>query len=367
MDKGVRNRALIAIGIVVGIIAISLLILFVVLFLGSLFISSLTKEPRTYMHENAEKNAMNYVYDKYGMKPKIVSTKIFHRTASSFSPSKTNECIVKMKYNNKEFEVLIPCDKESIDGYDDYEYDYILEKYRQYLSNKFNISVPYISLYNQNLFEDAKTDYYKYIKPKYNNDNFSEMFKYSVITIYTNGNYDINAINDYFDSFKEDSLEEVYLYNFVDNDRYNEYRKIKDKNIDNYLNNYYINLEYRYNVYNKKSTITYDEYSELKTNFGFIKYKKVDNVVLEVEESGTDCYKIYNKLDKSCDNIAVNIYVPKNTIDIKKENLFIKARDTRYEFKLLDDRYLKVDNYLSTNVGMYNDVSLDICFIKEEK
>ncbi len=72
----------------------------------------------------AKENAVNYVKEKYDINAEVYDA-ILERNYGMFSSTPTSKVLVKMKYDNREFNVYIDGENANTDGYDDYQKDSI--------------------------------------------------------------------------------------------------------------------------------------------------------------------------------------------------------------------------------------------------
>lgn len=93
----------------------------------------------------AKENAQAYIQQKYGFEASIVSTDFQTYNSSpvpDFTPDPTGNVYVEMKYQNKTFDVFITGEKESLEGYDNYQYQNILRDLLRHIKHYTHID-PY--------------------------------------------------------------------------------------------------------------------------------------------------------------------------------------------------------------------------------
>ena len=313
MDNGVKKRAGIAVLIVIGVIVVSLLILFGVLFLGGLFITKLAETPREERNDYAEKNAVSYIENKYGFTPKVVSSSVVKESTGPFSSTKTDNCEVHMKNGSKRFTVIIPCVSKSDNGYDNYQYQEILDDYKKFLEEKFDTKIAYIDL-------DMYTDIPGYSKKTqcthnlYKNKNFSEVIKHGFLTSVVYDNKD--EIYDYMKSLDNEfgvdgMFYEVDINGFVNESRYKEITK-SEMNFPDY---YYLNFRI---TRNSRET-DLKEYKEIKTDIGLIKYEDVEYERFSYKKISDKCYHITYDTPVERNNKTLYVYISKKDFNIKYE------------------------------------------------
>ncbi len=83
----------------------------------------------------AKENATNYVKEKYGFEA-AVQDAILERSSGLFSTTPTSKVLVKMKYDNKDFNVYIDGSKTNTDGADDYQESVINDAIKELLKNQ---------------------------------------------------------------------------------------------------------------------------------------------------------------------------------------------------------------------------------------
>lgn len=120
--------------------------------------------------EQAKKNTYYYIKNKYGFKPKIIDVDLdMEHESMSY---KTGYAYVKAKYEEKEFNVVIPSDRKSIKGADDYQKKEISEAIVNNIISEIG-KVPYTYIINS----------YSSINKKLGNEYI---------------NRDVNCIRDYY-------------------------------------------------------------------------------------------------------------------------------------------------------------------------
>ncbi len=141
-----------------------------------------TKEEQELMdkyEEIGESNAIKYVENKYGFTPKVIETKNTYNEPGivpDFSPMPNGTVLVTMEYGDKEFEVEITGEEESLDGADNYQKeeilaylnDYVVEHYPMVEEAEFyeleQDDYYFSELLTGDNFKDYVEDYYVAIK-----------------------------------------------------------------------------------------------------------------------------------------------------------------------------------------------------------
>lgn len=159
-----------------GILA--LLVMSSIVFIGCGY----TKEEQELMdkyEEIGESNAIKYVENKYGFTPKVIETKNTYNEPGivpDFSPMANGTVLVTMEYGDKEFEVEITGEEESLDGADNYQKeeilaylnDYVVEHYPMVEEAEFyeleQDDYYFSELLTGDNFKDYVEDYYVAIK-----------------------------------------------------------------------------------------------------------------------------------------------------------------------------------------------------------
>jgi len=87
--------------------------------------------------KQGKENAQNYIQEKYGFKPKIKEIKCVKAQSwgIDFSPSPTGDVCVKMSYDDREFDVHITGEEESLEGLDNYQMNEITEAFFAEMEN----------------------------------------------------------------------------------------------------------------------------------------------------------------------------------------------------------------------------------------
>ena len=104
----------------------SLLFVSLILVLSGCFETKEEKVKRKEYSKQASTNAVNYVKNKYGFTPKVVSTNCTFDSSDMFLSNCNDTTNVILEYNGKKFHVFIDGSKESTEGKDNYQYDEIV-------------------------------------------------------------------------------------------------------------------------------------------------------------------------------------------------------------------------------------------------
>jgi len=136
----------------------ALLVMSSIVFIGCGY----TKEEKELMdkyEEIGESNAIKYVENKYGFTPKVIETKNTYNEPGivpDFSPMPNGTVLVTMEYDDKEFEVEITGEEESLEGADNYQKDEILAYLNDYVVEHY----PMVE--EAEFYELEQDDYYFY-------------------------------------------------------------------------------------------------------------------------------------------------------------------------------------------------------------
>ncbi len=146
----------------------ALLVMSSIVFIGCGY----TKEEQELMdkyEEIGESNAIKYVENKYGFTPKVIETKNTYNEPGivpDFSPMPNGTVLVTMEYGDKEFEVEITGEEESLDGADNYQKDEILAYLNDYV-------VEHYPMVEEAEFYELEQDDY-YFSELLTGDNFKD-------------------------------------------------------------------------------------------------------------------------------------------------------------------------------------------------
>ena len=136
---------------IINVIQIVLTIIAIILCFCS--INGLNKEEEQYvskLENQASKNAINYINDKYGFEANLLSAKVERIDSGPIidpSPEPTGKVFVELEYDNKKFEVYISGESETNDGYDNYQYNQIVTDVLKLIETKVNIKPRDNSIY----------------------------------------------------------------------------------------------------------------------------------------------------------------------------------------------------------------------------
>lgn len=208
INKGGRSMAIA--GITLGIIAVVLTVIIFIIptdnennFLGNhksgmdKILESEDGEPFGFFSNTnsnnitqAEKNTKKYIKYKYGFTPEIIS--VFVNKEDYGIPTRTGYSYVKAKYKGKEFTVVIPSNRESVKGVDDYQVEEIknavLKMVTEEIGTPNSYEISYFSDVNKKLgnvtgdnsAENCVLDYYdgSNIKDIIKNNEFGVTLNY---------------------------------------------------------------------------------------------------------------------------------------------------------------------------------------------
>lgn len=301
------------------------------------------------IEEKAEKNAIEYLNDKYGFIPKILSTEAEKRSnpvVIDFTPPPTGRAIVQCEYNSTKFKVYINGDSDKIDGFDDYQKDEVIKQVEEYIQSKTGIEA-----YKSSIKYMANMNYeYEYlVKDLYEKDKIEEFIK--------NNNFKI--IIDYINKKNLEFVKQQNLLNIdktdillVNYNSVNDYKKVIRTenillNVEGFLgvNAFYIESAYFYKYYHD-NYVTSDYYHFNIKSIDDVRYfnmqPEVNGDILLSRESMTDINKLLNS--DSCKNI-------KQESDVYKVNWVNNSDNNNPEFYIFisEDtfkKYKKEELYL---------------------
>lgn len=176
------------------------------LFLTGCFESKEEKEKKQRYINQAKINAINYVEEKYGFKPKIRSSKALTSTASASGGINLSyyngEVELEMIYNNKSFLVRINGDIVTANGRDNYQKDLINNSILELAKKTFGKNPEKYMIYRDEMID-------KY----YDGNNLASVInRYSTYFYLSYCNYDLSSYKN-VDLFNEMNMK-VYVYNF---------------------------------------------------------------------------------------------------------------------------------------------------------
>ncbi len=222
------------------IIKNNLKFLFIIPIIFTLTFCGHTKEEKDSIKEykeQGEKNAINYIEQKYGFTPTI--NKINAETEDpymvpDFFPKPTGRVEISASYNNKTFKMEIQGDRITDEGRDDYQYDEIVSDILEIVKKDTKIEPHNYSIkLGYNNYENLIYDYYS-------KDNLYELLSNNnsvIILEYINSN---NLIDNKFENITE-NFKKVSLFGIINYKSKTTYAKrsenidIITSNIDNYL------------------------------------------------------------------------------------------------------------------------------------
>lgn len=212
------------------------------------------------LESQAKTNAIYYIKNKYGFVPNIISTDVEKGNSAAvldFTPSPTGYIYVNLSYKGKNFEVYISGEKQSKEGFDNYQYDEINRAVTKYISEKTGInSYSNSNNYGIRYYEDNHNGLIKDLFDTYNLEHILENNKFNILVEYIgNSNLEYIKINRVFDNLKKTK---IMLVNYNSLESYNkalslpyQYRESLD---ENYLRDNLTNIESAYIIESGKAS-----------------------------------------------------------------------------------------------------------------
>lgn len=237
-----------------------------------------TKEEKAEMEElkrTAEKNAKEYVKEKYGFDAKVVESKCDTVESMDFSPAPTGDVFVQMKYQKEKFWVFIDGEDKTRDGYDNYQAAQILEDFKQKIEDVLGKNLKSVNLaYGKYAATEKNSMKYGLTKDKYDGKNLSDVLGKSgnnraVISYVEKDTFAINE-----DEICEQFGNNAY-YLFVD---------YRNENAYNNMTNYTFNLS------GKPIEFQIENFAIFIKDYAVIKETKKDTVVFDLKKSGDIYY-----------------------------------------------------------------------------
>lgn len=313
--------------------------------------------------KQAKTNAKKYIKNKYGFIPKI--EEVFINKEDYGISRKTGYAYVKAKHKNKNFNIVIPSDRESVNGVDNYQYEQIEKEIIKMVTNEigkpYSYEINYISFIHDKLgnVRNGNTDA-NCIQEYYDGSNIIEIIN----------NNDFNISLDYLQDVDLKKLENVNsnsIFNMDMNIVIGKYKSkeayewVKENNIklysgsiswedgvvyseENlvavamYLDEGFLNTNSNSenkidNKYYKFDMIEYDGVYFYAANIENIKIEKIDNINWDTlaEKNGITATKYRIKDDYSISGIEGKSYVFCPTYDYEFAWLFYLDNQKQFE------------------------------------
>lgn len=235
--------------------------------------------------KQARKNAVEYIENKYGFTPDIISAEQ-ERQPGMFNSTPLSTVLVKMKYEDKAFNVYIDGENENTNGKDNYQFNEIKDGMKKFADNVLhgikNIKLESYCVSSGGTtieVEDQKNMYNKY----YDGSNIFEVIadNDSITLTFEYIETDLSSVADWsaFENiFKYDSFVKLRFISYRSENAMHSCEKYVDTDskyaiyIDNYCNlsNNRISYESEYN-YTQEYSIEKESY-ELGESNGFYYY-----------------------------------------------------------------------------------------------
>ena len=214
-----------------------------------------SKEEKQYMKKlesQAKENAINYIKNKYGFIPNVISTDVEKEDTGpvpDFTPDPTGNIYVYLSYKDKKFEVYISGEEQSSDGIDNYQYNEITSATIKYIEEKTNLN-PYSNSINYgNQYSDKNHN--GLIKDLFTNDNLEQIIEnnhFKILLEYIGAsNLEYIKTNQIFDNLQKTR---IILVNYNSLEAYNKASThsyiIRGTLDEGYLRNNLMNIESAY-------------------------------------------------------------------------------------------------------------------------
>ena len=321
--------------------------------------SEINKEQKNNYEKVARENAIRYLEKKYGINVEIIKTEAEINFINDVNFGKretlTGSVYVTCKYNSKQFEVYISGKEETLDGFDNYEYDKINKDVTELISRKVGGGYKRITLYyglKNNL------GYNGLISGVYDSSNI-ELFinanKINILSEYINSNIKLNK------EFSNLTNSKILIVNYSDNESYNKsnfYNSFNLSDDEDFLvkinfigvkEAYYYNFGhekyYSFNVWKNSNIYYYVDDLNVNNSISINLYNSIGNNELPITYQITDFKNIRN----------FNIYVFFMSDSIKNYNLnnnykvVLKCDDKTYT-----EPVYKFNNYLAIELNLNN-------------
>ena len=343
-----------------------------------------TNEDKKHMAElesQAQKNALNYIKEKYNFDAKINSVKLEYPKAGvvpNFFPPPTGFAIVSLEYQNKNFEVYITGEEASIDGKDNYEMTEIINDTIEYINNTTGLKPHRYAIYYGNYNDINKHN--GLISEIYNPQELEKIIlnnNFNIVLEYINEK-DLEYIKDQqlLSNFKDTRL---LLINYNSIDSYNNALNINDEPISTYNEGYVyenaINIQSAYGLSKFKEKYYHFNFKKIG-NMQYTYINDSDNDVTIEETSDINVerwigkgacqdvkklYKDFQISGPSNPNGEIRLYIPIKDIKETSQNSNITVA-VECGDKLTTNSVHKNGDYYIANITFYTCDSPDIRF-----
>lgn len=178
MEKGVK----------IGIVGKIFLISYALIMIIGIIVDFGTVTEEDIIRETGKKNAINYVVQKYGFEPEVISVEcleysifagsIFPVLRVDTSPDPTGDVCVTMKHDNKRFDVYINGEEETIDGCDNYQAKEIRDDFRAKMEEILNCEIVDFHLCLGEFYNVNETpSEWGFVKEYYDGNNLAEVLE----------------------------------------------------------------------------------------------------------------------------------------------------------------------------------------------
>lgn len=321
------------------------------------------KEHIEKLKKQGRENAINYIKEKYGFEPKIMSSK----TESMADPGGitshlTGKVFIECEYKSKKFAIYIDGEQKTTDGMDDYQKDEITKDIENYIISKielkpYKISVEYSTngktgmlrkFYTKDNIKEIADDSYIVVTVEYINEKSLRFIKDNNV-FYDGLPYTINFIN--YKSVGDRDISNISLsYSGLEKSLKENALYIKDACVSNGFGNKY----YKFNLKQIDDIYYYVEYEsndniKLEHTKPFEAKNLVGRGTVKDIKSVSKTYKI--NTTKINGKMKIYIYYPK-----KYNGKFILgvARDEYYDYNMYDTGKYYVENLSFDNEDVSN-------------
>lgn len=356
------------------------------------------------LSKQSEKYVLNYIYKKYSIKPKVISSEVETSCVGicvSYNSADYIGIVYNMKYKNKDFKVYF-YDKKHIA--DDYQANKIKQDFINYIIKKYNIEKPYsYNLYFKNDTDidsndnDTFTDYYDGNNLEKILDTYTIYFRFDYLK-----DFDLLKVKDLPSSFEKIDGEFI-IYNSFDD--YNKNKKLNGSliSMENYGEPLYINkvldfyegsdgISFKYHVYGdiKKLDVpyTFDSYERSSLDVSdklIVKSNDLSSIDIDSRHSViSPLYTINYSNILNSENLKYNniyMYLDINDLDnynkdVNYAKMFICYKEDKFDVKY---KYLEpnsnveetvIDGYLRININLrgYEDCDkVNLIIVKKKK
>ncbi len=236
------NKKGLKVFIILGIV----LLVIIVMCVGNKIFSSAEKVSE--YAEFGKQNAINYIYNKYGFIPNVISVEDDYVENGPIPDIKSKRqpsgwVYVKMEYNTKEFYVYILGSQASESGSDNYQYDEIVSDIINEVKNIVGVEpYRYDIKYGESWYKNHKEMCRGLIEEYYDKNNISEI-SMDIKLDYTN-NASINNIeNQQLSIFNKRNEVMLINYKSIEDCNASSIEYISDRSLENeamHINNAYI-------------------------------------------------------------------------------------------------------------------------------